>query len=104
MITKKIEPTGDVCIKFTEDELNKLGIKEGDKFSFEEDKDGILLRKYQTLDIDISEFSREALEYLVSFSIEKDITIAECIEHILTDFCKNIGIDAQQESDTISRP
>jgi hypothetical protein len=81
---KKLEPTGDLCIKFSDDELNKLGLKEGDKFSYEESEDGILLKKYSTLELDLSEFSRDHLEFLVQESCEKDITVSQVIENILS--------------------
>jgi hypothetical protein len=83
MIKKTIEPTGDVCVKFTEDELNELGIKQGDKFSFVEKEDGILLQKFVKVDIDISEWSRDVLEMLISESCEKDISINDIISNIL---------------------
>jgi hypothetical protein len=44
---KKLEPTGDVMIRLTEDELIELNIKEGDKFDFKPQEDGsIKLEKY----------------------------------------------------------
>ena len=43
MIKKTVEPTGDVCVKFTEDELAQLNIKQGDKFSIKETADGMII-------------------------------------------------------------
>ena len=83
MIKKTIEPTGDVCVKFTEDELAKLNIKQGDKFSIKETDDGILLEKFSTVDIDLSEFERELLEFLIQESCDKDISINDVISNIL---------------------
>jgi bifunctional DNA-binding transcriptional regulator/antitoxin component of YhaV-PrlF toxin-antitoxin module len=83
MIKKTIEPTGDVCVKFTEDELVKLNIKQGDKFSITESDEGILLEKFSTVDINLSEFSREILEFLIQESCEKDVSINDVISDIL---------------------
>jgi hypothetical protein len=83
MIKKTIEPTGDVCVKFTEDELAKLNIKQGDKFSIKESDDGILLEKFATIELNLSEFSREIMEHLIQESCEKDISINEVISNIL---------------------
>jgi bifunctional DNA-binding transcriptional regulator/antitoxin component of YhaV-PrlF toxin-antitoxin module len=83
MIKKTVEPTGDVCVKFTEDELAKLNIKQGDKFSIKETDDGILLEKFSTVDIDLSEFERELLEFLIQESCDKDISINDVISNIL---------------------
>jgi bifunctional DNA-binding transcriptional regulator/antitoxin component of YhaV-PrlF toxin-antitoxin module len=80
---KIIESTGDVCIKFTEEELSKLGLKQGDKLSWEEAKDGFILRKYEKIDINISEWSREVLEMLISESVEQDVSVNDVICRIL---------------------
>jgi bifunctional DNA-binding transcriptional regulator/antitoxin component of YhaV-PrlF toxin-antitoxin module len=82
-ICKVVEPTGDLCIKFTDEELHRLGIKKGDKFSFKEDGDGILLQKYQTIDIDLSELSRETLEMMIKMSCDEDISINEVVSNIM---------------------
>ena len=89
MIKKKIQSQTEYYVQFTEEEIKELGINVGDKFSIEECKDGILLKKYETIDIDLSEFSRETLEFLISLSVEKDITISEVIEDILNRYIEN---------------
>ena len=83
MIKKTVEPTGDVCVKFTEDELAKLNIKQGDKFSIKETDDGILLEKFSTVDIDLSEFERELIEFLIQVSCDKDISVIQVISDLL---------------------
>ena len=83
MIKKTIEPTGDVCVKFTEDELAQLNIKQGDKFSIKETDDGILLEKFATVDIDLAELERELLEFLIQESCVKDVSINQVISDIL---------------------
>ena len=83
MIKKTLEPTGDVCVKFTEDELAKLNIKQGDKFSIKETDEGILLEKFATVDIDLSECSREILEFLIQESCDKDVSVNEVISEAL---------------------
>jgi bifunctional DNA-binding transcriptional regulator/antitoxin component of YhaV-PrlF toxin-antitoxin module len=82
-ICKVVEPTGDLCIKFTDEELNRLGIKKGDKFSFKEDGDGILLQKYGTIEIDLGELSRETLEMMIKMSCDEDISINEVVSNIM---------------------
>jgi len=83
MIKKTIEPTGDVCVKFTEDELAQLNIKQGDKFSIKETDEGILLEKFATIDIDLAEVEREVLEFLIRESCDKDVSVNEIISDIL---------------------
>jgi bifunctional DNA-binding transcriptional regulator/antitoxin component of YhaV-PrlF toxin-antitoxin module len=83
MIKKTVEPTGDVCVKFTEDELAQLNIKQGDKFSIKETDEGILLEKFSTIELDLSEFNRDILEFLIKESCDKDISVNEVISEIL---------------------
>jgi hypothetical protein len=89
MIKKTIEPTGDVCVKFTEDELAKLNIKQGDKFSIKETDDGILLEKFASIELDLSEFRRDILEFLIQESCDKDISINEVFSNIFDQVIKN---------------
>jgi bifunctional DNA-binding transcriptional regulator/antitoxin component of YhaV-PrlF toxin-antitoxin module len=83
MIKKTIEPTGDVCVKFTEDELAQLNIKQGDKFSIKETDNGVLLEKFDTIELNLSEFSREIMEHLIQESCEKDVSVNEVMSNIL---------------------
>jgi hypothetical protein len=83
MIKKTLEPTGDVCVKFTEDELAQLNIKQGDKFSIKETDEGILLQKFATIDIDLSELDKELLEFLIQESCNKDVSVNEIISDVL---------------------
>ena len=81
---KTVEPTGDLCVKFTDEELAELGIKIGDKFSYSINEDGsVSMQKYVPLDVDISEWSREVLEMLIKESVEKDISVNDVICDIL---------------------
>jgi hypothetical protein len=89
MIKKTIEPTGDVCVKFTEDELAQLNIKQGDKFSIKEQDGGILLEKFATIELDLSEFSRDILEFLIKESCDKDISINEVFSNIFDRIIKD---------------
>jgi hypothetical protein len=83
MIKKTIEPTGDLCIKFTEEEMERLGIFPGDKFSFHQDGQDIILKKYATMEFDLSECSREVLEMLIAESINKDVSVNDVISDVL---------------------
>jgi bifunctional DNA-binding transcriptional regulator/antitoxin component of YhaV-PrlF toxin-antitoxin module len=82
-IHKVVEPTGDLCVKFTDEELHRLGIKKGDKFSFKEDGEGFLLQKYATIEIDLEELSRETLEMMIKMSCDEDISINEVVSNII---------------------
>jgi bifunctional DNA-binding transcriptional regulator/antitoxin component of YhaV-PrlF toxin-antitoxin module len=88
MINKKIEQFVEYGVKFTDEECEQLGITEGDKFSFEVSDDGVLMKKYESIDIDLSEFPREILEFLIKESCQKDITVSQVFENVFDSFIK----------------
>jgi hypothetical protein len=84
-ITKTVQRSEDLFVQFSNEELSQLGMKEGDKFTCEIDGNGVVLKKFATIDIDISDFSREILEFLIIDSVEKDISVNEVITNIIED-------------------
>ena len=89
MIKKTLQPTGDMMIAFTEDELKELNIKEGDKFDFKLQEDGtVKLDKYVDLELDITDWPREFLEMLVKRSCEQDVSVNEVLIEILEEAIK----------------
>jgi len=89
----KIQPTNDVCIQFTEDQMNELNIQEGDKFSVKLLEDGkIELSKYKSVEINLGELSREVLEYMIGISCEQDISINDVVSNILKFMIENKGL------------
>lgn len=87
-IHKTLEPTGDLAVKFTEDELTQLGMQAGDKFSIHFDEEGIVLKKFATIDIDIDEWNKDVLVHLIRQSCERDVSVNEVITDILDEFIK----------------
>ena len=81
---KVLEPTGDMMIRFTEDELLELNIKEGDKFNFKLQEDGgVKLEKYVELELDMADWPIEVLQMIIKESCEQDITVNEDLVQIL---------------------
>ena len=83
MIKKTIQRSEDCFIQFTEEELKKLGMVAGDKFSWEEENGSFLLKKHVHLEVDISEWSRDVLEMLICESVEKDVSVNDVICDII---------------------
>jgi hypothetical protein len=86
---KEIKSRKEYYVEFTDEECDQLDIKEGDKFLLKEKEGGVLMEKYATMELDLSEFNRETLEFLISESAEKDKTVSEVIEDILTKIIEN---------------
>jgi len=83
MIAKKVQRSDELFIQFTDKELEALNIRPGDKFSWEVEDEALVLKKFASLDVDISEWSREVLEMLIAESVEKDVSVNEVICDIL---------------------
>lgn len=91
---KTVQRSEDCFIQFTEEELAQLGIKAGDKFTWEMQEDGsCLLKKHVPVELDLSQWSREILEMIISDSIKKslpaDEVICEFIEKYLSEAKQN---------------
>ena len=94
MIKKTLQPTNDLYIQFTEEELSELDIKSGNKFDVKHQGDGsIKLTKYVKMEIDMEEWPREILELIIKDSCEQDISVNEVICNLL-----------KQSIDTVSIP
>ena len=86
-MTKKVKEKRDYYIEFSEEEREKLGIEENQKFSIEVmDDNSFIMKPFSKVDIDLSEFSRESLENLIYLSVEKDISVNEVISEILESY------------------
>ena len=83
MIKKTVQRSEDCFVQFTDEELLELNIKAGDKFSCSIENESVVLKKFQTIEIDMSEWSRDILEMLILKSIEEDISVNEVISNIL---------------------
>ena len=83
MIKKTVQRSEDCFVQFTDEELQQLNIKSGDKFSCSIENGSVVLKKFETIEIDMSEWSRDILEMLILKSIEEDISVNEVISNIL---------------------
>ena len=78
----------DTYIDFTPEELEELGLKIGDRFECFVDDFSLVLKKIEmsTIDIDLDESSKENLSTLIQYMHEKNQTVNETVEEVLTDF------------------
>jgi hypothetical protein len=84
MIKKTLQPTNDMYLQFTEEELQTLNMKPGDKFEVKHHEDGsIELRPYVKIELDMEEWSREVLEMIIKKSCEEDISVNDVINNFL---------------------
>jgi len=94
MITKKVEKKEEYYLTFSDEELSQLNLKEGDKLSWKMKEDGVFLEKWVPLELEIGDWSKEVLLFLIEQSLEKNQTINEVIVDILNqiiDDCKDVA-------------
>lgn len=98
--TKKLKPTNELCVEFSEEELEKLGLSQGDKLSVYPQEDGsILFEKYATMELDTAEWPREILEHLIKMSCEQDISVNDVINDLLLQFIELNQLDSEDSID-----
>jgi len=87
---KKVLEKKDLYIQFSEEEMQELGWEEGQKlsFKFNEETKAITLEPFVKMDLDIGEWSREILEFLIGQSCERDISVNEVINEVLKESLK----------------
>jgi ABC-type amino acid transport substrate-binding protein len=84
--TVKVQEKTDLFIQFSDEQLQSLNldVQPGDKFTVETFEDGsIALTPFANLEIDLGEFDRTTLEWLVTQSIDRDISVNEVITDVL---------------------
>jgi len=83
--TKKIQEKKDLFIQFSEEEMEEMGWEENQKLSVKIDKKTgqITLEPFVKMDIDIGDWDRETLEFLVAESCERDISVNDIINEVL---------------------
>ena len=82
---KKVQEKKELFLQFSEEEMQEMGWEEGQKlsFKFDEDTKAITIEPFVKMDIDIGEWDREILEYLVGESCDRDVSVNEIINESL---------------------
>lgn len=87
---KQVQSREELFIQFTDEEIEKLGLEKNQKLSMEILENGsIKMTPFASIDIDISEWSREVLENLIQESVEQDISVNEVISQTIEQYLKN---------------
>lgn len=85
-VKKTLQPTNDVFLQFTDEEIQELGWEAGQKLEVKQHDDGsIELRPYVKLELDMKDWPREVLELIVKKSCEEDISANDIINTLLKD-------------------
>jgi len=84
---KKVQEKKELFLQFSEEEMQEIGWEEGQKLSLDLDEDtgAITLKPFVKMEIDIGEWPRETLEFLVGESCDRDVSVNEIINEVLLD-------------------
>lgn len=85
---KKVQEKKELYLQFSEEEIQELGWEVGQKlsFKFNEETKAITLEPFVKMEIDISEWPIEILQFLVGESCDRDISVNEVINETLLKF------------------
>jgi hypothetical protein len=85
---KKIQEKKELFLQFSEEEMQEMGWEEGQKLSvkFDEETKAITLEPFVKMELDITEWPVEILQFLVGESCERDIPVNEIINETLLKF------------------
>jgi hypothetical protein len=85
---KIVQEKKDLYIQFSEEEIQELGWEEGQKlsFKFDEETKAITLEPFVKMELDITEWPVEILQFLVGESCERDVPVNEIINEVLTSY------------------
>lgn len=86
---KIIESEPAFFISFTEEELAELNINKDDVFDVSLDYNGLVLKKREKIELELSEYPREILEYLIKESLDKNKLVSDIINDAVDGFVKN---------------
>ena len=91
MIQKTVQKREEYYIQFTDDEMEQLKIKPNTKFSFKiNDDDSVMMVPYETIELDLKEFSKDELIKIIYAANEADMTIEDFIVSVLEKYLPNL--------------
>jgi hypothetical protein len=85
---KKVQEKKELFLQFSEEEMQEMGWKEGQKLSvkFDEETKAITLEPFVKMEVEISEWPLEILQFLIAESCERDVSVNEIINEVLLSF------------------
>ena len=87
-IAKTIKVKEDYYIEFTDEELQALKMEKGQKYSWEIKDGGVQLTPFVKMEIEIGDWERETLEFLIQESCERDVSVNEIINEVLMSYAE----------------
>jgi hypothetical protein len=88
-IAKTVLKKEDYYIQFTDEEMAELNIEPGQKFTCDLEDGGLKLTPFAKIELEMDNWPKELLEFLIQESCEKDISVNDVICNVLEEVIKN---------------
>ena len=88
-IQKTVKVKEDYYIDFTDEELTALKMEKGQKYSCKIEDGALKLEPFVKVELEIENWPREILEFLIQESCERDVSVNEVINDALEQIIKN---------------
>jgi isopentenyldiphosphate isomerase len=88
---KTVQEKKDLFIQFSEEEMQELGWEENQKLSMHvnEETGAITIKPWVKMEIEMDNWPKELMLFLIQESCEKDISVNEVITNVLEESLKN---------------
>lgn len=87
-LVKVVQKKEDFYIEFTDEEMQALDFKPGDKFEVEAGDESIILRKMVPVDINLGDFDKDTLVFLIEESISEQKPVDDVIREYVEKYLK----------------
>ena len=91
-IRKTVKVKEDYYIEFTDEELAALKMEKGQKFSCKVEDGALKLEPFVKVELEIGDWPREILTFLIQESCERDVSVNEVINEVLEKSIKNVRL------------
>jgi len=88
-IAKTVLKKEEYYIQFTDEEMAELNIEPGQKFTCDLEDGGLKLTPFAKIELEMGNWPKELLEFLIQESCEKDISVNDVICNVLEEVIKN---------------
>lgn len=91
-IAKTVLRKEEYYIQFTDEELAELNMEKGQKFTCDIEDGALKLTPFAKVELEMGDWSREVLEFIIQESCEKDISVNDVICNLLEEVIKDGNI------------
>ena len=91
-IAKTVLKKEEYYIQFTDEELAELNMEKGQKFTCDIEDGALKLTPFAKIELEMGDWPREVLEFIIQESCEKDISVNDVICNLLEEVIKDGNI------------